>query len=107
MITAGTFDYIRDYLESYSKEQLRDRIPGHFGVKEAPAQEDIDVIMAGVSERIEEMKLIEEYGYWSEHPKFPMTDWVYSVGNDDTRTGYWQWVAKQIIEEEEEDGTSG
>jgi hypothetical protein len=106
-IPHGTFDYIRDYLESYSKESLRTRIPGHFGVKEAPSQDDIDHIMSGVFEKIEAMKLIEEHGYWAVHPDFPLEDWQESARNDDTRTSYWEWVVKQISVEGESDGTSG
>jgi hypothetical protein len=26
---------------------------------------------------------------------FPLNDWRYEVSNDDTRLGYWEWVAKQ------------
>ncbi|MFX9054117.1 hypothetical protein ABTN50_19390, partial [Acinetobacter baumannii] len=32
-------------------------------------------------------------GGWSEHPDHPLTDWRTEVANDDTRLGYWPWVA--------------
>ena len=31
--------------------------------------------------------------YWSEDPKFSSEDWQYEVRNNDTRLGYWEWVA--------------
>lgn len=35
-------------------------------------------------------------GHWGEHPDHPVSDWQYEVSNDDTRLGYWAWVANQI-----------
>jgi len=40
--------------------------------------------------------LIEEHGEWGEHPTFPLSDWKYEVENDDTRQGYWSWVASKV-----------
>jgi hypothetical protein len=32
--------------------------------------------------------------YWNdEDPDYPCDDWKYEVANDDTRLGYWEWVA--------------
>jgi hypothetical protein len=32
--------------------------------------------------------------YWQdEDPDYPCDDWKYEVANDDTRLGYWEWVA--------------
>lgn len=42
--------------------------------------------------------LIESYGYWGQHPEFPVSDWEYEVANDNTRRGYWQWVHAKIGE---------
>ena len=33
------------------------------------------------------------YGVWGEHPHHPVEDWQYEVANNDTRLGYWDWVA--------------
>lgn len=30
---------------------------------------------------------------WSEDEVFPAADWKAEVANDDTRLGYWEWVA--------------
>lgn len=41
--------------------------------------------------------LAEDHGgYWGGHPGHPVADWQYEVGNDDTRRGYWGWVAAQL-----------
>lgn len=37
-------------------------------------------------------------GTWGEHPKFPISDWKLEVENDDTRRGYWDWVAARLEE---------
>ena len=41
--------------------------------------------------------LAEQHGApWGTHPDYPLSDWQYEVNNDDTRLGYWDWVAAQI-----------
>lgn len=34
-------------------------------------------------------------GTWDEHPTYLLVDWKYEVASDDTRLGYWDWVAAQ------------
>lgn len=41
-------------------------------------------------------EMIDKYGVWSEHPEWPVEDWKTEVENNDTRAGYWDWVASQI-----------
>jgi hypothetical protein len=41
-----------------------------------------------------------KWGYWTDHPEFPVKDWQYEVANGDTRQGYWQWVADRTAEAE-------
>lgn len=43
-----------------------------------------------------ETELIETYHQWGEHPTFPLADWRAEVASDDTRLGYWEWVANQL-----------
>lgn len=38
-------------------------------------------------------------GTWGEHPERPVADWQHEVKNDDTRLGYWQWVAASLMNE--------
>lgn len=45
--------------------------------------------------------LADKYGYWKQHPKFPLADWQYEVANNDTRVGYWEWVATQLREDDD------
>ncbi|WP_294131763.1 hypothetical protein [Sphingobium sp.] len=33
---------------------------------------------------------------WAEHPDHPVADWQAEVANDDTRLGYWDWVAARL-----------
>lgn len=33
---------------------------------------------------------------WAVHPDHPVADWQAEVVNDDTRLGYWDWVAARL-----------
>jgi len=46
--------------------------------------------------------LIQDYGYWEDHPDYPRTDWFYEATNNNTRLGYWEWVAEKIRTKEGE-----
>jgi hypothetical protein len=35
------------------------------------------------------------FDVWADDPEYPSSDWRAEVANDDTRLGYWQWVANQ------------
>jgi hypothetical protein len=43
-------------------------------------------------------ELIEEYGYWGEHPDHPCQQWMEDVSNEGTRMGYWDWVIERESE---------
>lgn len=34
-------------------------------------------------------------GYWGESAEHPLCEWQALVANDETRQGYWEWVAAQ------------
>lgn len=38
---------------------------------------------------------MSERDYWGEDEQFSLADWRKEVNNDDTRLGYWAWVAEQ------------
>lgn len=44
-------------------------------------------------------------GVWGAHPDFPVSDWQGLVANDETRQGYWEWVASELELAEAEHGT--
>lgn len=33
--------------------------------------------------------------HWASDPDYPVGDWQFEVSNDDTRLGYWDWVANK------------
>ena len=35
-------------------------------------------------------------GHWNEHPDHIVKNWKDEVAKDDTRLGYWEWVAQKI-----------
>lgn len=37
-------------------------------------------------------------GYWSEHPDYPLSNWIQEVRDGDTRLGYWPWVLSKLID---------
>ena len=41
----------------------------------------------------------ESGGTWGNHSNYPVEDWGYEVSNDETRLGYWEWVAAKIENE--------
>jgi hypothetical protein len=41
---------------------------------------------------------LQGYDIWDSYPQFPVTDWQYEVGNNDTRRGYWSWVRAKLEE---------
>lgn len=32
---------------------------------------------------------------WADDPDYPSSDWRAEVANEETRRGYWEWVAAQ------------
>lgn len=45
-------------------------------------------------------QLKAEYGgTWGEHPEAPLCDWRLEVANNDTRLGYWEWVAALLSDD--------
>ena len=46
-------------------------------------------------------QLVEEYGWWNEHPKYPREEWKDEVASGNTLSGYWLWVANFIDSEGE------
>lgn len=101
---------------AYTCSKMR---PGEFGgwacvitrddIYWSSTQDWIDEITNG--KRVEKQldlnldELQEQHGgYWGEHPKFPVEDWVAAVVNEDTRQGYWEWVEPRVIDMEDEGG---
>ena len=46
-------------------------------------------------------ELREAHGHWGDHPAHSVSDWKQEVQADNTRLGYWEWIAT-ILEFEEE-----
>jgi hypothetical protein len=58
--------------------------------------------MRGLWDGKAEDQLREIYGAWGDCPHYPDKDWLYEVGNGDTRLSYWGWVAHQMEMERNE-----
>lgn len=98
------FDYVLDCLLAEAEEIKNRKNHGYIGLAEAPSDLDVDFIMAEVRTQIQARKLIDIYGYWSEHPKYAFDRWHREVAATDTRQGYWQWVVQQMEEGADGDG---
>jgi hypothetical protein len=46
-------------------------------------------------------------GTWGSHPDFPLADWQHEVSNNETRLGYWDWVAGKLEDAMEDQGDDG
>ncbi len=49
---------------------------------------------------------LESGTFWEGLDRYPVEDWQYEVANDDTRLGYWEWVANQMPDLHDEDPRS-
>jgi hypothetical protein len=46
--------------------------------------------------------LARDYGgHWAQHPEYSLSDWKWAVTNEDTRLGYWAWVADNLDADED------
>lgn len=52
--------------------------------------------MTNATEQPTAQSLRDVHGYWGEHPDHPVLSWRQEVFNNDTRQGYWEWVAAAI-----------
>jgi hypothetical protein len=43
--------------------------------------------------------LRNHFGNWGNHSSYPHEEWQLEVAADDTRLGYWEWVAAQLRQE--------
>lgn len=41
----------------------------------------------------------QHFGHWGENPDHPVSDWAAEAKNNDTRMGYWEWVAARESDE--------
>jgi hypothetical protein len=46
-------------------------------------------------------ELRDQFGHWGDNPVHSVSEWKQEVQADNTRLGYWEWVAT-IMEGEEE-----
>ena len=52
-------------------------------------------------------QLAKRYGQWGNHSSYPRTDWEEEVRSQSTGRSYWEWVASQIEQEQDERQSSG
>ena len=46
-------------------------------------------------------ELREQFGHWGDHPVHSVSEWKQEVQADNTRLGYWEWVATLLEVKEE------
>jgi hypothetical protein len=51
-------------------------------------------------------ELREQFGHWGDHPTLSVSEWKKEVHSDNTRLGYWEWVASILQFEEESEQIS-
>jgi hypothetical protein len=53
-----------------------------------------------VSEAVQTYAIPDGKGHWDEDDDYSLEDWMYTILNDETRLGYWEWVAIQREQDE-------
>jgi hypothetical protein len=97
------FDYVKHALVEASKDLYDKEVLAGVGSQQVsiiPDEISVRFIMSEVCRKIEARKLIEEHGYWGDHPKYSVEDWRHATATENTRMSYWEWVVKQLNEEE-------
>ena len=65
---------------------------GQQTMAQTPAENDIELAKAAT-------KLRNTFGgHWGEHPDFPLESWIGEVKGENTRLGYWEWIASSMPE---------
>ena len=60
-------------------------------------QHTITAIEGKISLALEALDLAEHFGgTWGEHPQHEVGDWAMAIASEDTRLGYWEWVANRV-----------
>ena len=59
-------------------------------------QNKAEFLMAADAAISDNDETLPGYGYWDQHPDYPVEDWIYHVQCDDTRLSYWGWVRSEI-----------
>jgi hypothetical protein len=60
-------------------------------------QHTITAVEGKISLALEALDLAAHFGgTWGEHPEHEVGAWAEEVANEDTRLGYWEWVASRI-----------
>jgi hypothetical protein len=60
-------------------------------------QHTITAIKEKIDLGLEALDLSAHFGgTWGEHPRHEVGDWASEVASEDTRLGYWEWVANRI-----------
>lgn len=58
---------------------------------------NITAVEGKISLALEAIDLAEHFGgNWGEHPQHAVGDWAEAIASEDTRLGYWEWVANRI-----------
>ena len=77
----------------FGEDYMDERAAPLSGVERAALLEE--AFEAGDQERLANALRAVFDGHWEQHPDFPMSTWLYEADNDNTRFGYWEWVAMQ------------
>jgi len=60
-------------------------------------QHNITEVQGKISLALEALDLAAHFGgTWGEHPQHEVGAWAEEVASEDTRLGYWEWVANRI-----------
>jgi hypothetical protein len=97
--------YVETLIERQAGVELRldMKIP-EWTISGATMDRVVQWMREAVREAASAGELAEKHGgIWGEHPSHTLDDWKYEVANDDTRSGYWDWVRAEMDTGSEDD----
>ena len=97
-------NYYRDaFLELLSINNATRDADGRYNVA-------VDRLLIELNHRPEALDLADKHGFWTDHPELESgrsisaEGWLCEVANGSTRLGYWDWVVRQLDQDQEESG---
>jgi len=95
-----SLDSIKNLCEKITRQFAREKDAIYGGISYDPNAED-DYLCAMEGDRVNEARALiaaenEDGNEWSAHPYWTREEWINEVSAGDTQRSYWDWVASQI-----------
>ena len=91
------------YAAEAAHDAIRFRLLGHGFLDDVLiGSHEVDAVIVDDDDQPSASDLMETHGGgWGEHPRHRVQDWRTEAANDETRSGYWDWVAARLEAEQQ------